>query len=68
MSFWQRQQVQAAVKFLRWRYEKEGRELPDTAELERQADQLVEQARQIAKRTGRNMFGILKDLVKDLKK
>ncbi|MEJ2040778.1 MAG: hypothetical protein P8X55_17890 [Desulfosarcinaceae bacterium] len=68
MTFWQRQQARAAAKFLRWRYEKEGREIPEPAELDRQADHLVDQARQIAKRTGRNVFDILKELVQDLKK
>ena len=68
MGFWQKQQIQAAARFLRWRYEKEGREVPPQDELERRADHLVEEARRIGKRTGRNVFEILKELVRDLKK
>lgn len=68
MGFWQKQQKQAAVKFLRWRYEKEGRDIPGPEELDRQAESLVEEARLIAKRTGRNVLGIIKELVRDLKK
>ena len=67
MSFWQRQQVKAAEKFLKWQYEKSGGAPPDEAELERQAAAVVDKARQIAKRTGRNVFEIVKDLIRDLK-
>lgn len=68
MGFWQEQQKQAAAKFLRWRYQKEDRDIPGPEELDRLAESLVEEARLIAKRTGRNVLGIIKELVSDLKK
>jgi hypothetical protein len=68
MGFWQQQKINAAIKYLRWQYEKQQRPLPADAELERQARALVDEAQQIARRTGRNVLVIVKDLIKDLKK
>jgi hypothetical protein len=68
MSFWQQQKINAALKYLRWQYEKQQLAMPEDAELERKARILVDEAQQIARRTGRNFLGIVKDLIKDLKK
>jgi hypothetical protein len=68
VSFWQEQKINAALKFLRWQYEKQQLALPAEDELKRQARVLVDDAQQIARRTGRNFLGILKDLINDLKK
>jgi hypothetical protein len=68
MSFWQRQQVGAATRYLRWQYEKKGVPVPEEKELARQAAALVDQAQSIAQRTGKNVLGIIKDLINDFKK
>lgn len=68
MNFWQRQKVNAAMKFLRWRFERQRLAVPDDSELERQAVVLVEEAQRIAHRTGKNFLSILKELINDLKK
>ena len=68
MSFWQKQQIKAAVRYLRWQFEKAGQPVPEQGELERRAAALVDEAGRIAGRTGRNVLGIVRDLIKDLKK
>jgi ketopantoate reductase len=68
MGFWQKQQVNAAARYLRWHYEKKNADIPEPAELERQAENLVAHARQIARRTGRNVLVIVKDLVDEIKR
>jgi ketopantoate reductase len=68
MTFWQRQKVNAAMKFLRWRLERQHQTIPDDSELKRQAEVLVEEAQRIAQRTGKNFISILKELVNDLRK
>jgi hypothetical protein len=68
MSFWQQQQVRAAMRFLRWQYEKKNLPMPDEAGLEQQAAAVVARARAIARRTGGNIVTIIKDLIADLKK
>lgn len=68
MNFWKRQQVGAAMRYLRWQYEKKGIPSPQGDELQRQAAALVEQAQSIARRTGKNVLEIVKDLINDLKR
>jgi hypothetical protein len=68
MTFWQQQQIQLAERFLKWQYEKKGCALPDPAELRRQSQNLVDEAHRVAQRTGRNVWTILKELIRDFKK
>ncbi len=42
--------------------------LPVASELKRRADKLVDDAHQIARKRGKNVLSIIKDLVGDLKK
>ena len=57
-----------AARLLAWRYQKLNMSLPAASELEMQARQLVDDAHRIAKERGKNVVGILKDLVEDIKK
>lgn len=68
MGFWQRQQIRAAMRYLTWRYEKAQLPVPQESELERQAQALLAEAHRIAQRTGKNVLGIVKDLIDDLKR
>lgn len=68
MGFWQNQQVRVAMRYLTWKYEKAQLPLPEEPELERQAQALLAEAHRIAQRTGKNVLGILKDLIHDLKR
>ena len=68
MGFWRTQQIKAAEKFLKWQYEKSGSSQPDPATLRKQASAVVDRAGEIAKRTGRNVFEIVKELIGDLRK
>jgi hypothetical protein len=68
MTFWQQQQIQLAERFLKWQYEKKELPTPPPGELRRQSQNLVEEAQRIAQRTGRNVFIIIKELIRDLKK
>ena len=68
MGFWQNQQVRVAMRYLAWKYEKAQLPMPQESELERQAQALLAEAHRIAQRTGKNVLGILKDLIHDLKR
>lgn len=57
-----------AERFLRWQYEKHDRPIPEAAELERQSQALVDEARRIAQRTGKNVIAIIKDMIAEFKK
>jgi hypothetical protein len=67
MSFIRRQEERLAVRLLTWQYQRMQVPVPGTRELERQAVKLVDDAHRIARERGRNVIGILKDLVADIK-
>ncbi len=66
MGFFRNQQVAAVKRLLRWQYEKKGVAAPADKDLTRQATAVVERATEIARRTGSNVLGIARDLLKDL--
>jgi hypothetical protein len=68
MGFWQRQQVRVAMRYLTWQYDKAQQPVPQEPELEQRAQVLVAEANRIAQRTGKNVLGILKDLINELKR
>jgi hypothetical protein len=68
MGFIRQQEERLAIRFLTWQYQKLNVPLPNNAELEQQASKIVEEAHQIARDRGRNVVGIIKDLIADLKK
>ena len=66
-GFIRKQEVLFAKKLLAWNYEKYGTSLPDDTVISAHAEQIVEDAHKIAKKTGKNVFDILKDAVKEFK-
>jgi len=68
MGFIRQQEEKLAKRFLSWQYEKLKQPIPIETELERQAVKIVEEAHDIARKRGRNVMSIIKDLVADIKK
>ena len=68
MGFFRQQEERLAARFLQWQYQKQKVPMPDAAELEDQARQIVDDAHRIARERGRNVVAIMKELAADLKK
>ena len=68
MGFIRQQEEKLAMRFLSWQYEKLKKPNPTEAELERQAVQIVAEAHDIARKRGRNVMSIIKDLIAEIKK
>jgi len=68
MGFIRQQEEKLAMRFLSWQYEKLNKPMPAGAELERQAAKIVAEAHDIARKRGRNVMSIIKDLIGDIKK
>ena len=67
-GFIRKQEVAFAKKLLVWKYENSGMALPDEATLSAHAEKVVDDARVIAKKSGRNILEILKETLKVIKK
>ena len=68
MGFFRKQEEKMAIRLLAWQYQRENMPLPPYAHLEAQASQIVDDAHRIAKERGKNVLGILKELVEEIKK
>jgi len=68
MGFFRKQENELALKLLKWQYNRLSLPLPDDASLKKHAEKLVDDAHKIAREKGRNVFGIMKELVNDLKR
>ena len=68
MGFFREQQIRAAARFLQWQYEKQKMPLPGKDDLDHQAARIVDEAHRIAKERGRNVVGIIKELVEEIMK
>ena len=68
MGFIRQQEEKLAMRFLSWQYEKLNRPVPGDAELQRQAARIVAEAHDIARKRGRNVMSIIKDLIAEIKK
>ncbi len=68
MGFIRRQEIQLAIKFLVWQYQKANFSVPEHSTLEQQAGKIVDDAHRIARERGSNVFSIIKELASDLKK
>ena len=55
-----------AKSILRWKFQKEGRPPPEDGELDMAASRVLDEAREIARKTGKNLFDILKEEAKEL--
>lgn len=54
-------ELRLAKSILRWKLQKEGSVLPDNSELDAAASRLLDEAREIAKKRGKNLLDILKE-------
>ena len=54
-------ELRLAKSILRWKLQKEGSVLPDNGELDAAASRLLDEAREIAKKRGKNLLDILKE-------
>ena len=68
MGFIRRQEERLAIRLLTWQYQRMNIPIPAMAELERHAAKLVNDAHKIARERGRNVVGILKELIADIRK
>jgi hypothetical protein len=68
MGFIRQQEEKLAMRFLSWQYEKLKKPIPPEAELEQQAVQIVAEAHGIARKRGRNVMAIIKDLIAEIKR
>ena len=68
MGFLRRQEERMALHYLTWQYQKRNLPVPMLAELEQHAKKIVDEAHRIGAERGRNVMGIIKELVEDFKK
>ncbi len=68
MGFIRRQEEKLAIRLLSWQYVRQNIPLPTPAELRRQASHIVDEGHRIGRESGANFVGIMKDLVKDIRK
>lgn len=67
MGFLRKQQENLALRLLISQYKKQKLPLPEPQVLARQAVEMVSKAHAVARERGRNVVGILKDLVADIR-
>jgi len=68
MGFIRRQEIQLAIKFLIWQYQKANIPVPEHSALEQQAGKIIDEAHRIARERGSNVISIIKELAADIKK
>ncbi|MCJ7615797.1 MAG: hypothetical protein MUO43_04595 [Desulfobacterales bacterium] len=68
MGFIRRQEIQLAIKFLVWQYQKANLPVPEHSALEQQAIKIIDEAHRIARERGSNVLSIIKELAADIKK
>ena len=67
-GFIRQQEERLAVRYLVWQFERLNLPVPPMASLEKQAAQIVEDAHAIARKRGRNVAAIMKELIEDIRK
>ncbi|MBW1695531.1 MAG: hypothetical protein JRH18_02115 [Deltaproteobacteria bacterium] len=67
MGFIRFQEERLAMRYLVWQYQKLNLPVPPPSELQKQAAKIVNDAHRIAKKRGKNIFSIMKELVEELK-
>lgn len=68
MGFFKQQEERLAVRYLIWRYQRAKVPVPAKQALEKQATVIVEEAHGIARKRGRNVIAIIKELIDDVRK
>jgi hypothetical protein len=65
LSRFRQRELKLAKSILRWKFQKEGSPVPDDSELDAAASRLLEEARGIARKRGKNLLDILKEGARD---
>lgn len=65
MGFIRRQEERMTIHFLIWKYQKMNLEVPSDSELQKQASKIVDDAHRIARKRGRNVIEIVKEVIGD---
>lgn len=68
MGFIREQEERLARRYLEWQYQRISQPLPAAEILREKAVQIVEEAHRIARKRGRNVLGIIKEMAADIKK
>ena len=68
MGFIRHQQERLAFRYLVWLYQRRGQPVPSDAELRLRAAGIIDEAHCIARKRGRNVITILKEMIDDIKK
>ena len=68
MGFFREQQEKLAMRFLIYQHKRMNLPLPPMSQIHAQAVSIVNEAHRIAKERGKNVMGIIKELVEDIKK
>ncbi len=68
MGFIRRQEERLTIRLLTWQYQRINMPVPSMEALEIHAAGLVDDAHKIARERGRNVVGILKELIADIRK
>lgn len=68
MGFFRNQEVNLAVKLLKWKYQNDGSPLPEESVIRQYAEKVVDDAHRIAKERGSNVLSIIKELVSEIRK
>ncbi len=66
MGFLRKQEEKMALRLLIWQYGKKDTAMPALSDLQNQAALVVDQAHGIAKKRGRNVISIIKELAGDI--
>jgi len=68
MGFFRQQEIKMAQRLLAWQYQRRQQPPPSEDELAKQAARLVDEAHTIARKRGRNVVAIMKEMVADIRK
>ena len=68
MGFIRDQKISLARRLLERQYDQRGLPRPTPEDLQRQAAAVVDEAGRIARERGRNVLGIVQDLIRDLRR
>lgn len=68
MGFIREQEERLALKYLQWQYQRNRQPVPAAEILRDKAAQIVAEAHRIARKRGRNVLSIIKEMVADVKK
>ncbi|MDF1592610.1 MAG: hypothetical protein P1P89_13930 [Desulfobacterales bacterium] len=67
MGFIRQQEERLAIRFLEWQYQRSNQPVPSAEILQNKAAQIVAEAHRIARKRGKNVVTIMKEMVADIK-